>query len=240
VFNPRPHWQFDDPVASAATFRGLAEAASEPFERALWQTQLARALGLAGRLDQGHSVLDSIGANSPELDAWSAIERGRLHRSAGQPDLARPFFETSCELALQNHLDALRVDALHVLALVSPIDEQIALTKQAITESQASADPQARAWLGSLLNNLGVALGEKGEWQSALEVFEQGLEVQKANGDQERISIARFMVGKALRKLGKIDQARSHMQTLKHDIEAVGQTDEFINAELDLLNNAHK
>ena len=240
MFNPRPHWQFDDPVASAATFRGLAEAASEPFERALWQTQLARALGLAGRLDQGHSVLDSIGANSPELDAWSAIERGRLHRSAGQPDLARPFFETSCELALQNHLDALRVDALHMLALVSPIDEQIALTKQAITESQASADPQARAWLGSLLNNLGVALGDKDDWQAALEVFEQGLEVQKANGDQERISIARFMVGKALRKLGKIDQARSHMQTLKHDIEAVGQTDEFINAELDLLNNAHK
>jgi len=237
VFNPRPHWQFDDPVASAATFRGLAEAASEPFERALWRTQLGRALGLAGQFDQGHAVLDSVGVSSPELDAWSAIERGRLHRSAGQPDLARTFFETSCELALQSHLDALRVDALHMLALVSPLDEQIALTKQAITESQASGDSQAKAWLGSLLNNLGVALGAKDDWQTALEVFQQGLEVQKAGGDHERIFIARFMVGKALRMLGKIDQARLHMQALKQDIEAVGQTDDFVNAELALLNN---
>ena len=240
MFNPRPHWQFDDPVASAATFRGLAEAASEPFERALWQTQLARALGLAGQLDQGHAVLDSVGVSSPELDAWSAIERGRLHRSAGQPDIARQFFETSCELALQNRLDALRVDALHMLALVSPIDEQIALTKQAIAESQASADPQAKAWLGSLLNNLGVALGDKDDWQTALEVFEHGLDVQKAGGDQERIFIARFMVGKALRMLGEIDQAKLHMQALEQDIEAVGQTDEFVNAELALLHDAHK
>jgi len=237
VFNPRPHWQFDDAAASAATFRALAEAASDPFARALWQTQLARALGLAGQFDQGHAVLDSIGANSPELDAWSAIERGRLYRSDGQPDLARPFFETSCELALQNHLDALRVDALHMLALVSPLDEQIALTKQAIAESQASADPQAKAWLGSLLNNLGVALGDKDDWQTALEVFEQGLEVQNASGDQERIFIARFMVGKALRMLGEIDQAKLHMQALKQDIETAGQTDEFVNAELALLNN---
>ena len=182
-------------------------------------------------------MLDSIGANSPELDAWSAIERGRLHRSAGQPDIARPLFETSCELALQNHLDALRVDALHMLALVSPLEEQIALTKQAITESQASADPQAKAWLGSLLNNLGVALGDKDDWQTALEVFEHGLDVQKAGGDQERIFIARFMVGKALRMLGEIDQAKLHMQALKQDIETAGQTDEFVNAELALLNN---
>jgi len=240
VFNPRPHWQFDNPAASAATFSALADAAKELVEKALWQTQIARALGLSAKFDQGHAVLDAISASSPELDAWADIERGRLYRSDGQPDLARPFFETSCELALQNHLDALRVDALHVLALVSPIDEQIALTKQAITESQASADPQARAWLGSLLNNLGVALGEKGEWQSALEVFEQGLEVQKANGDQERIFIARFMFGKALRMLGKIDQARFHMQALKHDIEAAGKSDEFVNAELALLNESHK
>ena len=240
MFSPRPHWQFDDAAASAATFRTLADLANESVERALWQTQLARALGLAGQFDEGHAVLDSVVGSSPELDAWLAIERGRLHRSAGQPDIARPFFETSCDLALQNHLDALRVDALHMLALVSPIDEQIALTKQAITESQASADVQAKAWLGSLLNNLGVARGEKGEWQAALEVFQQGLEVQKASGDQERIFIARFMVGKALRMLGKIDNARSHMQALKQDIEAAGNSDEFVNAELALLNESHK
>ena len=240
MFNPRPHWQFDNPAASAATFSALADAAKELVEKALWQTQIARALGLSGQIAEGHAVLDAIGANSPELEAWTAIERGRLHRSAGQPDVARPFFETSCELALQNHLDSLRVDALHMLALVSPIDEQIALTKQAIAESQASADPQAKAWLGSLLNNLGVALGDKDDWQAALEVFEQGLEVQKASGDQERIFIARLMVGKALRMLGKIDQAKFHMQALKNDIEAAGKADEFVVAELALLNESRK
>jgi hypothetical protein len=45
------------------------------------------------------------------------------------------------------------------------------------------------------------------------------------------------MVGKALRMLGEIDQAKLHMQALKQDIETAGQTDEFVNAELALLNN---
>lgn len=238
MFSPRPHWQFDDAAAPAAVFRQLADAATEPVERALWQTQVARTFGLAAQFADGHAVLDSISVSSPELDAWSAIERGRLHRSAGQPDLAKPFFETSCELALQNHLDALRVDALHMLALVSPLDEQIALTKQAITESQTSNEPQAKSWLGSLLNNLGVALCDKGDWQAALEVFEQGLEVQKASGTQESIFIARFMVGKALRMQGQTEKARSHMQALKQDIEAAGMSDEYVEAELSMLNQS--
>ena len=45
-------------------------------------------------------------------------------RSSGHPDDARPLFEAAASIAEAAGLEALHVDALHMVALVAPAEEQ--------------------------------------------------------------------------------------------------------------------
>src|SRR4051794_34543447 len=93
-------WDFADPATSEARFRGLAQA---PGPRGLAAaTQLARALGLQDRFDEARRVLDDVDAQHPddaEVATRSALEQGRLARSWGDADAARPLFEAAAEAA---------------------------------------------------------------------------------------------------------------------------------------------
>lgn len=108
------HWDFEDPAASRERFQHLADS-STGLERDVWLTQVARAHGLEGQLAAGHEVLDGIGHSlaHPEVAARTALERGRLLRSAGQP--AREQLTLAADIARDSGLDALSVDALHLL-----------------------------------------------------------------------------------------------------------------------------
>ena len=237
MFDPKPQWMFDNPAASAERFRNLAAQATDPIEQALWQTQLARALGLSGDFNAGHELLDDVDETeaTDELLAWSAIERGRLYRSDAKTSLAYGYFEIASKLSMTQGLDALRIDALHMLALCLKGEEQIVMTKKAIAETLASEQSAARKWLGSLYNNLGVAYGDAGEWHLAREAFDTALAAQLEVGDVERIFIAKYMVGWAMRNQGHLESALEHMTALKAELSAAGKSDQYVNAELELL-----
>src|SRR5689334_6841267 len=91
-------WDFEDPAASEARFRAAADGA-EGAERLVLLTQVARALGLQERYAEGHAVLDDLGVQDAEVATRVALERGRLLRSAGTPDDARPHFEAAARAA---------------------------------------------------------------------------------------------------------------------------------------------
>jgi hypothetical protein len=120
-------WDFHDPAASAERFRRAEQdPAYDDNARAELQTQLARALGLQGEFDEGHAVLDELdaldgidGAQSPSarVRARVALERGRLYRSAGAPELAVPLFTLAAREAASAGAQFIALDALHMLAL---------------------------------------------------------------------------------------------------------------------------
>lgn len=88
-------WDYDDPAGSEARLsERLAALAGEPALRAELLTQIARAQGLQRRFDDGQRTLDEAAAQlahlPPRVASRYVLERGRLHRSAGQPDAARP------------------------------------------------------------------------------------------------------------------------------------------------------
>ncbi len=97
-------WDFSDPRASEGRFR----ESDDPELR----TQLARALGLQGRFEEAHLVLDEA-----EVPIRTAIERGRLFNSAGDRSNAVPLFEQAVREANSAHQDFLEIDALHMLAI---------------------------------------------------------------------------------------------------------------------------
>src|SRR3954469_21360507 len=111
--DPASLWDFDDPAGSERRLRDAAEVA-EGADRLVLLTQVARALGLQGRYDDGHAVLDHLAVSDPEVAARVSLERGRLLRSGGDAEAARPHFEAAEREAAEAGLDPLRVDAVHM------------------------------------------------------------------------------------------------------------------------------
>ena len=191
----RPLWDFDDLDATESRFRTL---------RAEALTQLARVEGLRDRFAEGDRLLDQLVDESDErVRIRVELERGRLRRSSGDKQAALPFFESAYATADAAGEDWLAGDAAHMCALASSeFDGFLAWTNRGIDLAERSE--AASYWLGPLLNNLGWEHYDRGEFESALEVFERALAVRLQEPSKtNEIEIAREAVAEALMALGR-------------------------------------
>lgn len=161
-----------------------------------------------------------------------------MHRSSGDVKAAAPLFGYAVAEADAAGLDALAIDAMHMVALTLTGPAQISYTKTILERAKASDDPAAQGWTASVLNNLGMAYSDVGDWQQALDVFEEALAERRKGTDAGAIFAARWMVGWALRNLGRRDEALAAQLALKADLDAAGQSDHFVEEELALLTAA--
>lgn len=173
-------WDFADPEASEARLRAAATDPANAAVRPILETQVARAMGLGGQFDEGQAVLDEVSSEQahalhPELAVRILLERGRILTSSGAADAARQLFESAYDLASRSGFEHLAIDALHMVAIISPADEQVALNEQALSLARDASDPRARDWRASLLNNLGWTRFEAGELDDALALFEEAV-----------------------------------------------------------------
>jgi tetratricopeptide (TPR) repeat protein len=109
-------------------------------------------------------------------------------------------------------------------------DAARAWDERALAEVDRSDDPAAEAWRGTILNNLGWDLHDSGHLDEALDVFERAVTARVDAGQHERILVARWCVGRALRSLGRYDEALALMRTLAADPE--GARDEYVHEEI--------
>ncbi len=225
-------WDFDDPASSETRFR-LAMRGAGGRDQQVLMTQLARAVGLQGRYDDALGLLAATTAVDPEVSARIALERGRVLRSRGLPELARPAFEAAVSAAVG--VDEVHVDALHMLALVATPEEQPALHEEALRIARASHDMRARDWDASLLNDIGMAHADAGEWHDALAAFENAWTARERQGHAGRTRVARWMVAWAMRHLDRVDDALEMQRSIKVELEAIGEHDRFVDEELALL-----
>lgn len=230
-------WDFDDPASSETRFRQALRAATGRDQHVL-MTQLARAVGLQGRYDDALGLLAATTAVDPEVTARIHLERGRLLRSQGRPDEARPELEAAVAAAVG--ADEVHVDALHMLALVAEREEQTSLHEEALRIARASSELRARDWDASLLNNIGMAHADAGEWHDALAAFENAWGARERQGDASRIRVARWMVAWALRHLGRTGDALAMQRAIKVELEAIGEHDDYVDEEITLLEEAQR
>jgi tetratricopeptide (TPR) repeat protein len=245
VIDAGSRWDFDDPAGSERRLRAAADA-STGAERDAWLTQVGRALGLLGRFDDAHAVLDALergraadvdaadGADA-EVATRLALERGRLLRSADEPAAARPHFDRAVQLAGTAGLEELLVDALHMVALVTEGDERASAQQAALAAARAASDPRARDWDASILNNMGMDHADSGDHARALACFEEALSARERIGDPANTRVARWMVAWSLRHLGRRDEALDLQRRLKAELEAAGEVDPYVDEELTLL-----
>jgi len=232
----RALWDFDDPAATQARFEGLLVEARGDDALSL-RTQVARTHSLRRQFDAAHAVLDALeplleGAGAePRVRWW--LERGRTLRSAGRAQEARPLFEQAVALARSAALDELAVDAMHMMALVEPAtSDQLAWNDRALGIALASAEPNARAWEGSLANNNGMSLHGAGRFDEALASFRQALAAREREGRPARLRIAHWMVAWTLRALRRHEEALAIQQRLEREWAQAGEADGWVYAEL--------
>jgi len=191
----RPYWDFDDLDATEARFRDL---------RAEALTQLARVQGLREDYESGERLLDQVTEQSPRVRIRVDLERGRLRRSAGDKAGALPFFQRAFAAAVTAGEEWLAGDAAHMAALAAAPDREgfAAWTNRGLEFARSS--DAASYWEGPLLNNLGWEHFDAEEYEQALELFGQALEVRERDPDNPAaIQHARETVLEAKRALGR-------------------------------------
>ena len=225
----RALWDFDDLDASEARFRAQLEQETTDAGRAEVLTQLARIEGLRGRFEQCDALLDEAEALGG-AETRVLLERGRRERSSGLPGAGRAQFERAFELARTTGEDVLAVDAAHMLAIVGDSE---AWTARAVEIAASSDDPDVRYWLGPLYNNVGWSRFGTGDAAGALEAFELALASRERDDPRPYArEIARYAVGKALRALGRPDEAAATLEECVAWAAEAGVNDSYFHEEL--------
>lgn len=241
-------WDFGRPEVSEQRFRqALATATGD--DALVLQTQIARTYGLRGDFDRARAVLDAMApqvpAAGPEVRVRHALEQGRTHASATHPaqsqtaqsrETARRHFEEARRLARQAKLDALAIDAIHMLAFVdtAPAD-QLKWGREALAVVEASTQPDARRWEASVRNNIGHALHQLGRYDEALEQFDLALRLRQQGSNAQATRIAQWMVAWTLRALERSDEAIAIQLRLERECDEAGQPDPHVFEELEIL-----
>lgn len=242
-------WDFADPALSESRFREAADdAAASPHVRAGMATQLARAIGIQGRPDEAFAVLDAIGegvrrateGEGPgadleaeelaEVRARIALERGRILVAADRAAEAVPVLTRAVREAAHAGNAFLALDALHMLALTDTGHER-EWAEQGFELLAADRDPRVLRWGVALHNNFGWTLMDGGDPAAALAQFELAVHDADAYGTAEQQHVTRWSVGRALRVVGRTDDAL----TLQRELARARPDDPFVAAEIEAL-----
>ena len=234
-----PIWNFGDPAASEARFRGILPAARASGDGAYLcelLTQIARAQGLRQEFDGALRTLDEAEAMlRPEwarARTFCLLERGRTLNSSLRKDEAMPLFLEAWDEARAASLDGLAVDAAHMVAIAGTPEQSFEWNRRAIAFAEGSADPSAQGWLGSLCNNAGWDFHKAGRYGEALPLFEKALRFREERKQAAGVFVARWCVARCLRSLGRAAEALAMQEALLAESEARKEPDGFVHEEM--------
>ncbi len=225
-------WDYDDPAGSELRFRSLmAQSTKAHNQDYLLQlkTQIARTLGLQGKLAEAHAILDEVEnqmTHGSLVEVRYLLERGRALNSSKRPEAALPVFLRASNVAQALKVDFYTVDALHMLGIATPQKDRLTWNLKAIEAAQIS-DEKGRGWLASLYNNTGWSLFNEQRYGEALDLFQKAVPLRELQGKAEETRIAKWCVAKVLRVMGRGEEALDMQRVLAAESE-----DGFINEEL--------
>src|SRR5262249_45711720 len=230
-------WDFSHPVESEARFRAeLERLPPGSVARLELLTQVARAQGLDRRFDAAHATLDQVekkmSGRPARVTVRYLLERSRVYNSSGAPDKALPLFRDALERARAAGEDFLAIDAAHMLGIAAPPEERLDWNLEAVAMTERTTDARSKRWLASLYNNIGWTYHDRRDYSLALAYFEKALPAWEARGDPSAIRAGRWAIARALRSLGRYDEAQAIQRALLAENESTGTTDGFVFEEL--------
>jgi len=227
-------WDYGDPAGTETKFRAILseyDGKLDAFYELELLTQIARTHSLRGSFAEAHRILDVVLARMPKrsrIEVRYLLERGRAHNSAGDAHEAVSLFKRALAVGQTVNEPFYVVDALHMLGIAAPPDERKEWNLKAISFAEKASDRKTQGWLGSLYNNLGWTLFDEGQFDQALELFQKCYAHFDSEDRPDRAGIAKWSMGKALRSMGKLDEALE----LQRELENSPQHDGFVDEEI--------
>lgn len=243
-----PLWDFSNPQLSEQRFRTeLAKSTGD--DVLILTTQIARTYGLRKDFSRAQAILTEvepkIASAGAEARARFALESGRTLASATHPPEtqtdatkadARARFGSALSIAREAKLDALAIDAIHMLAFVdtAPADQR-KWAQAALAVVEASDQAAAKKWETSVRNNLGYALHQLGQYDEALAQFKLALAIRERGTNAVATRTAHWMIAWTLRALKRSDEALAIQLQLEREGEVANQPDPYVFEELEIL-----
>lgn len=233
-------WDFDHPNVSQARFAEEARRYPPQSREAMEATtQVARAEGLQRHFDDADKTLDrvqrALDSQPQRVRVRYLLERGRRENSSGHAQKAVEWFQQALAASEHDKLPGAsyyRVDALHMLAIASPPEQQLAWHRRSLADASAATEARTQKWRASLLNNLGWTLHDRGDYAEALDVWQQALAAHEAARNVALARIARWTVARGLRSLGRLDEAWSMQLALADEFASINAPDGYVFEEL--------
>ena len=216
------------------------------------KTQIARTYGLRKDFETARLVLAEIdshlGGASPEVRVRYWLEVGRSYASATHPPetqtdaakaQARAAYMRAFDEAKAASLDALAIDALHMIAFVDTDPEaQLEWDLKALACLESSTQADAKKWEASLRNNVGYALKLQKRYDEAIAQFELSREAHRRGGNDSGVRIANWMIASCHREAGQLPIALDMQLALEREWAAAGEPDPYVSEELEAIYRA--
>ena len=231
-------WDFDDLDGSERRLRTQLDEETSDDGRAEVMTQLARVARASRGLRERRRAARRGGRARRRAravrDRASTSSEAALRRSSGDPEAARPLFESAYAAC------ARRAAALPRSRRRAHGRARRAATARRSSSGRTAASSSPRPheaasyWLGPLLNNLGWEYYEAGDFELALDAFERALRGTRARprATATALALARYAVGKTLRALGRSDEAIPLLELAVEWSESAGAPDGWFHEEL--------
>ncbi len=205
-------WNFRDPAASEQAFVEMQKELSvDHIDYWLVQTQVARTYSLRRQFDSAHAMLDDVQQqltnHGPALTVRYCLERGRSFNSSGKPQEACPLFEQALQVAQENNLEGLAIDAAHMLGIAAAPSDRLQWNLKTIAMIESSELQTVKGWLPSLYNNTGWTYFDEQKLDLALAMFDKSLAWHSERNTGEGHRIAIWCVARCLREMGQHKEA---------------------------------
>lgn len=191
-------------AATTAAEQGIAELQTQA------EALTARMFALQTKWEDGRKWLDKAAKSAkPERKkGWATYlgVRGRFEwQDQKDNDKAKKTFIEMYDFCIKAEMQSMALDAAHMVALVGTPAEKEEWALKAIKAAEAANE---KGWLGPLWNNLGWMYDEQGKTEKALEALQNARKYHHETGNEFTKMVADFGVAHALRRVGKLKEAR--------------------------------
>lgn len=188
--------------------------------------QIARTQLLQRQFAKAHQLLDEIEPRLTDTTprAWirALLELGRTFNSAGDKASAKTLFEQAWQWGLKEKETYLAIDAVHLIALAAPLEEQSRWNQLAMELAERSSDEKVRGWMAPLYNNQGWTLFELGRFEEAKTQQQKCLVWHLQHNNPAKAFIARWSLARLTRAQGQHQQSLAELHQLKADMAEAG------------------
>ena len=230
-------WNFGNPSETEKKFRELlpmAESSHNLSYLAQLLTQIARALGLQGKFEDAHALLNKVKTMlSPDLKLAKVrylLERGRVFNSSNHRDQALPLFTEASEFAQSIGEINLAIDAMHMVAIaMKDPKDQVEWNLKGI--EMTMKNEKSRGWLNAFYNNIGESYLVLKDFENARNYFHKLAELQREKKGEANMYTLKDEA-RATRLSGKAVEALEIIEPILRKLESEHLDDGWIREEM--------